>query len=64
MERHVGTYQDEWATTLQDPAKLARFRTFINAEESDPDIVFVEEREQRRPAYEHELPQLLMAATD
>jgi nitrite reductase (NADH) large subunit len=64
MERHVGTYQDEWATTLQDPEKLSRFRTFINADSPDPDIVFVEDRDQRRPAYEHELPQLMMAGTD
>ena len=64
MQRHIGTYQDEWATTLADPDKLARFRTFVNADSPDPDIVFVEEREQRRPAYEHELPLLAMAGTD
>ncbi len=64
MQRHIGTYQDEWATTLADPDKLARFRTFVNADAPDPDIVFVEEREQRRPAYEHELPLLAMAGTD
>ncbi|WP_403024086.1 nitrite reductase large subunit NirB [Salinibacterium sp. GXW1014] len=51
MERHVGTYQDEWAATLADPDKLLRFRSFVNAPEA-PDVGFprVAEREQWRPA--------------
>ena len=31
MARHVGGYADEWAETLEDPAKLERFVTFVNA---------------------------------
>ncbi|ABK53516.1 assimilatory nitrite reductase (NAD(P)H) large subunit precursor [Acidothermus cellulolyticus 11B] len=51
MERHVASYVDEWAATLKDPRKLAQFRTFVNApEQADPDIVFVPERHQHRPA--------------
>ena len=51
MARHVGSYADEWAQTLEDPEKLARFRTFLNSEEtSDPLIQYVPNRAQHRPA--------------
>jgi len=51
MARHVGSYADEWAQTLEDPEKLARFRSFVNAEDhSDPLIQFVPNRAQHRPA--------------
>ncbi|RAX49364.1 nitrite reductase (NAD(P)H) [Arthrobacter sp. AQ5-05] len=51
METHVGNYQDEWAATLADPEKLRRFRSFVNApEQADPDLHYVPERGQHRPA--------------
>jgi nitrite reductase (NADH) large subunit len=51
MARHVASYSDEWTATLDDPAKLARFVSFVNAPDTpDPDIVFVSERGQHRPA--------------
>ena len=51
MESHVGNYQDEWAATLADPEKLRRFRSFVNAPgRSDPDLEYVPERGQHRPA--------------
>ncbi|MBB5832873.1 nitrite reductase large subunit NirB [Brachybacterium aquaticum] len=51
MERHVANYRDEWAETLADPAKLARFRSFVNAPTTpDPDLAYVPERGQARPA--------------
>src|ERR671920_1348526 len=31
MARHVGGYADEWRATLEDPEKLARFVSFVNA---------------------------------
>ena len=50
MARHVGTYFDEWQATLQDPAKLARFVSFVNAPGTpDPNISFSTERGQIRP---------------
>jgi nitrite reductase (NADH) large subunit len=50
MARHVGTYFDEWQATLQDPAKLARFVSFVNAPDTpDPNISFSSERGQVRP---------------
>ena len=51
MARHVDTYFDEWKATLDDPAKLARFVSFVNAPETpDPNITFTTERGQIRPA--------------
>ncbi len=51
MLRHVSTYSDEWADTLADPARLERFTSFVNAPDTpDPSIVFVQERDQIRPA--------------
>lgn len=55
MERVVDTYQCEWKTTIADPNKLKRFRTFVNSNERDNTVVFVEEREQIRPAREEEV---------
>ncbi len=51
MERHVATYFDEWRATIEDPEKLARFVSFVNAPGvPDPHISFETEREQIRPA--------------
>ena len=30
MQRHVDSYEDEWAATLRDERRLRRFRAFIN----------------------------------
>lgn len=55
MNKHVDTYEDEWAATLADPERLRRFRSFVNApNESDPSIARVVERDQLRPATEAE----------
>ncbi|MCZ4499790.1 MAG: nitrite reductase large subunit [Marmoricola sp.] len=51
MAAHVANYTDEWAATLADPEKLSQFVSFINAPEAgDPDLTYVTERGQRRPA--------------
>ncbi len=50
MEHVVQTYQCEWKTTIEDETKLKRFRTFVNSDKHDENIVFVEERGQIRPA--------------
>ncbi|MEA3300189.1 MAG: nitrite reductase large subunit NirB [Pseudomonadota bacterium] len=60
MNAIVGTYQCEWKTTLEDPEKLKRFRTFVNApEEKDSNVMFVEERGQIRPAREGERDEVI-----
>ena len=53
MARHVGSYFDEWRATLEDPDKLSRFVSFVNAPDTpDPAISFTEERGQIKPADE------------
>ena len=59
MAAHVARYRCEWAETLEDPARLRRFRTFVNRDVTDPDIVVVRERGQPRPALDGERVQLL-----
>lgn len=51
MARHVEGYEDEWKAVLDDPEKLARFSSFVNAPATpDPDLAYVPERGQKRPA--------------
>ena len=54
MAHLVNTYQCEWKATIEDPEKVQRFRHFVNSDQPDPSLVHVEERGQKRPAYEHE----------
>lgn len=47
MDTHVDSYFDEWKATIEDPEKLARFVSFVNAPGTpDPNITFREERGQ------------------
>jgi len=51
MDRHVESYEDEWRAVLEDPAKLSRFVSFVNAPGTpDPSIAFTVERDQPVPA--------------
>jgi nitrite reductase (NADH) large subunit len=54
MARHVETYECEWKATVEDPVRLRRFRTFVNSDVPDPNVVLVPERGQHRPAQWHE----------
>ncbi|ARP91522.1 nitrite reductase (NAD(P)H) [Bordetella genomosp. 9] len=56
MQAVVDRYECEWANALKDPEKLKRFRTFVNDRAGDPDIRFVQERGQPRPARLEEIP--------
>jgi nitrite reductase (NADH) large subunit len=50
MARHVDSYADEWRATIDDPEKLARFVSFVNAPDTpDPHITFRSERDQSVP---------------
>ncbi|SDG74835.1 nitrite reductase (NADH) large subunit [Lentzea fradiae] len=50
MASHVTDYADEWRGVLEDPEKLARFTSFVNAPGTpDPTIEFRAERGQRVP---------------
>ena len=57
MQRHVDSYQDEWAATLKDERRLRRFRAFINEPDGSDEAahLFVLEREQIRPATPEEI---------
>lgn len=50
MENNIKNYQCEWKTTLQNPEKLKRFKHFINSDDTDNQLAFELEREQRIPA--------------
>lgn len=53
MAAHVTHYRDEWAETLADPERLARFVSFVNAPDApDPSVRFVPERDQVKPDLE------------
>ncbi|MFG3705382.1 nitrite reductase large subunit NirB [Micromonospora sp. NPDC047670] len=62
MARHVDSYSDEWRDVLEDPVRLRRFASFVNAPEvPDPSIAFALERGQpvpvvRAPAAEGRQP--------
>ena len=51
MAAHVEHYEDEWKATLDDPEKLRRFASFVNAPTTpDPSLAYALERDQPRPA--------------
>ena len=54
MARTLDAYQCEWKATLEDPEKLNRFSHFVNSSEPDPNLAYVQERGQKRPAFAHE----------
>jgi nitrite reductase (NADH) large subunit len=57
MARVIDTYECEWKKAINDPMTLKRFRTFVNSERSDDNVVFVQERGQIRPATTEERAQ-------
>ncbi|MCV2402313.1 nitrite reductase large subunit NirB [Marinomonas sp. C2222] len=59
MDYVVDTFQCEWKTTLEDPEALKTFRQFVNYDGEDENVVFVEERDQIRPATEEEKQNLI-----
>ncbi|MBV9026152.1 MAG: nitrite reductase large subunit [Streptomycetaceae bacterium] len=53
MADHVANYRDEWAQTLNDPDRLRRFVSFVNAPDApDPSVCFTPERDQIKPDLE------------
>jgi nitrite reductase (NADH) large subunit len=50
MQRVVDSYADEWKNAVEDPAVRQRFRSFVNSETVDDNVVFMPERGQLRPA--------------
>jgi nitrite reductase (NADH) large subunit len=60
MQHVVDTYECEWKKAVTDPQTRKRFRHFVNSDQTDDNVTFVEERGQIRPATpaERELKQL------
>ena len=50
MQHVVDTYECEWKKDVNDPDTRKRFRHFVNSDEADANVSFVEERGQIRPA--------------
>lgn len=50
MQYVADTYQCEWKTAINDPETLKRFKPFINSDQADDNVQFVEVRGQIRPA--------------
>lgn len=63
MSLIVDTFQCEWKSTLEDPQAVKAFRHFVNHDGLDEKVVFVEEREQIRPATETEKRELIAKAS-
>ena len=63
MAHLVASYQCEWQTTLNNPESLKRFRQTINSPDSDPQLLFVSERGQKRPANAQERAERIALAS-
>jgi nitrite reductase (NADH) large subunit len=50
MQHVVDTYECEWKAAVTNPETRKRFRQFVNSDQQDKHVVFVEERGQIRPA--------------
>lgn len=50
MQHIVASYQCEWKSAIENQNSRKRFRQFVNSDKSDANIVFVQERQQIRPA--------------
>jgi len=50
----VENYQCEWKTTLDNPELVKRYRHFVDSPQRDSNVVFIEQRGQKRPAFPEE----------
>ena len=62
MANVINTYECEWKKTIEDPERLKRFRHFVNSDKKDNNVIFVQERNQIRPATAEEKQQLAKTA--
>ena len=58
IQRLIDSYECEWSRTLNEEQALQRFSHFINSDKRDPDVQFVSERDQHRPATPRAHPRL------
>ncbi|HQT05233.1 MAG TPA: nitrite reductase (NAD(P)H), partial [Thiotrichales bacterium] len=50
MQALVDSYECDWKQVVDDPEKAKLFYNFVNADEKDPEQLYVRERGQLRPA--------------
>ena len=50
MQNVVDTYECEWKNAVTNPETRKRFRQFVNSDRTDPNVIFIQERGQIRPA--------------
>jgi nitrite reductase (NADH) large subunit len=50
MQHVVNTYECEWKGAVTNPETRKRFRQFVNSEQGDRNVIFIQERGQIRPA--------------
>jgi nitrite reductase (NADH) large subunit len=50
MQLLIDTYHCEWTEVVNNPELRARFKTFINTDEEDETMAFVEMRDQKKPS--------------
>ncbi|MBC3871213.1 nitrite reductase large subunit NirB [Undibacterium oligocarboniphilum] len=62
MQHVVDTYECEWKKAVNDNETRQRFRHFINSDQADQNIVFMEERGQIRPATVQERKRIAISA--
>jgi len=62
MQHVVDTYACEWKEAVTNPETRKRFRQFVNTDRPDPNVVFVKERGQIRPATADEREATLQTA--
>lgn len=64
MQHVIETYECEWKKALENDSSLKRFRQFVNSPEQDKNVIFVQQREQIRPATEQEKAQMDKSKAD
>ncbi|BBX56571.1 hypothetical protein MSHO_19160 [Mycobacterium shottsii] len=52
VQRHAANYKCEWKGVLEDPDKLSRFVSFVNAPDAaDPTVTFTERAGRKVPVF-------------
>jgi nitrite reductase (NADH) large subunit len=62
MQHVVNTYACEWKAAVEDPETRKRFRHFVNSDQADQNVLFMEERGQIRPATPEERQRVIPIA--
>ncbi|MYM40574.1 nitrite reductase large subunit NirB [Duganella qianjiadongensis] len=64
MQHVVDTYACEWKEAVENPETRKRFRHFVNSEQGDANVLFMEERGQIRPATVEERQRVIPIAVN